>query len=257
MANKKTHEPDFVRMRALIKEAQGKSLRDYAKRAKVNPGLLARINQGTYIPGPVILARLARAAAIQREGVLQEFMAAAGYSESSIDFEGLKEAMSYISAAATIAEQHQMFQMKAMDIILPAMQSNNILAEPEDWNKYYYIAFQPEECFVVQGLEIERLWFVFWSADSDDDYGGYSSPEDKAAALIRQPLPIDADEKRKIVLVTNSRPVHDALCGYAWHTSYRGWLSAVLIDPEREVVTNETLLASYDANSKTDPLPII
>jgi len=257
MAKQRSRMPNKASLCTLINKAQGKSLRDYARRAGVNPGLLARIKNGTYSPGPTTIERLFRAADPASNVSLEEFMEAAGYSKHSIDYDGIKTAMNILGAAAKIAEQHQVFQRKAMDIIIPAMRSKGIIAESEAWEKYYYIAFQPEECFVVQDQEIERLWFVFWSAESDEDYGGYSSPEDKAAALIRMPLPIDADEKRKIVLVTNSHPVHDALCGYAWHTSYRGWLSATLIDLEREIVTNETLLASYEVDSKTDPLPIL
>ena len=254
MANQRVQEPDFNRLRALIEAAQGKSLRNYAERAKVNPGLLARIKNGTYTPGFTTIERLARAADPDSGVTLDDFMEAAGYP--TINYRGLANALTMFGEVAKLAERHKAFQEKAMATISSTLEAKGIESEPEDWQKYYFIAFQPEECFIIRNRPICRLWFFFSEADSEEDYGGFGSPEDKAAALIRQPLPIRADPKRKIVIVVNNAAVFGALCGYAGNTSYRGWLSAILIDTESDRILDEKLIASYEEDKMSDPLPI-
>ena len=254
MATQRIHEPDFDRLRALIKAAQGKSLRNYADRAKVNPGLLARIKNGTYTPGFTTIERLARAADPDSGVTLDDFMDAAGYP--IINYAGIAKALTMFGEVAKLAEQHMVFQKKAMKAISPALSAKGIESEPDDWHNYYYIAFQPEECFIIHNQPIAQLWFFFSEAENEEDFGGFSSPEDKAAALIRQPLPIKANPERKIAVVVNSKAVYAALCGYAGHTSYRGWLSAMLIDTDNETILDEKLIASYE-EGKADPLPIL
>ena len=258
MANVKTKEPNLDELYDLLKKAKGedRSFRTYAGAAGVKHSLFTRIKNKEFVPGFITLQKLTSEAASPRNGVtLDMLLNAAG--APAIDYTGLMKGIKLVSAAAQLVKPQVEFQEKVLDIISKALSEMGTSFTVDDINKVQIIGLELGGRLILQDQPISTLWFRSWYADSEKDYGGLGSALDKAIDLLREPLILKPDPDRKYVIAVNSREVYDELCIYAGRNSYRGWLSAILIDCEKSQILEETTLASFSGRSDDfDPLTL-
>ena len=254
MANRKTRNADFPELNRLLDEGQGdRSLRAYAKAADVETSLLYRIKNGKYSPGYTVLKKLAAAAADPKDGkFLLELLAAAGFE---IDPDAMTKAFQVISSAAQIAQEHKVFQDSAMKIISSALARKKVRYDVGDSQEHYYLTFQPDVWLKLHAQEFTSLWFSFYAPD-DTDEETVSRAIDRAADLIRQPLTVKPDQFRKIIIVVQNHAVYEELQNFAGFNSFRGWMSALLIDTKTRKIIDETTISTFSGENEPDPLKL-
>ncbi len=256
MANRQTREPNWEDLNRCIGDAKGKdrSLRDYATAAGVHHNIFYRISKKEYRPGFDILRKLADAADPKSKVTLMDFLKAAGFP--NINFEGLEKGAKLLGAAARIVKPQVDFHETAFESISKSLSEMHISFEV-DPDKAQIIGFDPLGRLILHDEPICALWFRSWYAESENDYGGLGCSQDKAIDLLREPLILDPDPLRKYVIAVNSREVYDDFCIYAGKNSYRGWLSAILIDSEKKEILAETTLSSFSGRKDDlDPLTL-
>ncbi len=258
MANIKTKEPNLDELYDLLKKAKGddRSFRAYAGAAGVKHSLFTRIKNKEFVPGFITLQKLTSETAAPRNGItLDMLLDAAG--APAIDYSGLMKGIKIVSAAIQLAKPQLEFQNTVLDIISKALSEKDINFTADDINKVQIIGLELGGRLLLHNKPISALWFRTWYADSEKDYGGLGSPQDKAIDLLREPLILNPDPNRKYVIAVNSIEVFDALCIYAGRNSYRGWLSAILIDSENKHILAEATLASFSGQTdELDPLTL-
>lgn len=255
MAYRKTHEPDRKRLGDLLDLAAGnRKLREYARDAKIPHSRLFEIKREDG-PNPSIntLMRLVSPAANPQNGVtLADFLDAAGYD---IDIEGIGKAISgFVSAVEPVIQEYQEFKRVVMKAVSSVLEARGISFEDGDISQHHYFSYQPDMILNLHGQHVKSLWFNFRQAANDND--PRNPPEVQAGELIGEPTVADADPTRKIVIVVTNTKVFKALSTHANRTSYRGNLSAILLDTQNEQILERVTLSTYDVGS-ADPLDIL
>ena len=256
MANRKTKPADLDALFKLLEAAKGenRSFREYARAAGVQHSLFNRIKRKEFVPGILTLQKLTSEEAAPQNGVtLNMLWQAAGAPE--IDFDGISRSLTLVATAAHLATVQVDFRKIVLDSISSVLTEKGIDFTVDDIGAEQIIGLDFGGRLLLQNEPISALWVQAWYASSEKDYGEYYSPEDKAIALLREPVILDSDPLRKYVIAVNSHDVYEALRVYAGNTSYRGWLSAILIDSEKHLILSETTIASFTGRGD-DPDPL-
>lgn len=255
MAYRTTHTPDRKRLGDLLDLAAGdRKLREYARDAHIPHARLFEIKrEGGPNPSINTLMRLVSPEANPRNGVtLADFLDAAGYE---IDIEGIGRALSNTFKAITpVIQEYQEFKRVVMKVISAELEARGIGFEDGDIGQHHYFSYQPDMILNLHGQPVKSLWFNFRQAVNDNDPS--HPPEVQAGELIGEPTVADADPARKIVIVVTSAEIFKALSAHKNRTSYRGNLSAILLDTQEGQILERVTLSTYDVGS-ADPLDIL
>lgn len=255
MAYRSTHEPDREKLGILLKQAAGeRTLREYARDAGIPHSRLFEVKrENGPKPGINTLMRLVSPAAHPCNGVtLADFLDAAGYD---IDIEGIGKALSGFIGAVTpnIQEYHEIRRI-VMKVVSSVLQNRGISFDFGDINQHHYFSYQPDMILNIHDHPVRSLWFSFRHDANGEDPSHPS--EVQASEIIGQPTAVEPDPSRKIVIVVTDAGLFKALSVYKNHTSFRGNLSAILLDIQNERILERVTLSTYDLGS-ADPLDIL
>lgn len=256
MANRKTKPADLDALFKLLEAAKGenRSFREYARAAGVQHSIFNRIKRKEFVPGLLTLQKLTSEEAAPQNGVtLSKLWQAAGAPE--IDFDGISRSLTLVATAAHLATAQVDFRKIVLESIANVLNDMGVGFTVDDIDLEQIIGLDFGGRLLIHNEPISALWFQSWYASSEKDYGECYSPEDKAIALLREPVILDSDPLRKYVIAVNSQEVYEALRVYAGKTSYRGWLSTIMIDSERSLILSETIIASFTGRGD-DPDPL-
>jgi len=255
MAYRTTHTPDRKRLGDLLDLAAGdRKLREYARDAGIPHARLFEIKRdGGPNPSINTLMRLVSPEAKPQNGVtLADFLDAAGYD---IDIEGIGKALSNTFKAITpVIQEYAGFKNVVMKVVSSALKAKGIGFEDGDIGQHHYFSYQPDMILTLHDQPVKNLWFNFRQAANDSD--PHHPPEVQAGELIGEPTVADADPTRKIVIVVTNAEIFKALSAHKNRTSYRGNLSAILLDTQKEQLLEQVTLSTYDVGS-ADPLDIL
>ena len=238
-----------------MKRAAGeRTFREYARDAGIPHSRLFEIKrENGPKPGINTLMQLVSPAANPRNGVaLADFLDAAGYD---IDIGGIGRALSgFTSVVAPIIQEHQEIRRIVIKVVSSVLQTNRIDFDYGDINQHHYFSYQPDMILNLHDHHVRNLWFSFRHDANGNDCS--HPPEVQTGELIGQPTAVESDPSRKIVIVVTDAGIFKALSVYKNHTSFRGNLSAILLDIQNEQILERVTLSTYDLGS-ADPLDIL
>ena len=105
---------------------------------------------------------------------------------------------------------------------------------------------------VILGVEtpgIDSWWLCFWSAGSEPDDSDDMPASAVAKALLSRFLCYSPNPRKNASIVVDSPAIYDALLRLEGSNSYKGNLSAILVDPSEVCLLSEEYIATFDDGS--------
>ena len=155
-------------------------------------------------------------------------------------------------------KKQDLFQATAMGIIVKALTAKNIVFRIGNKSMLSELRIQPKEFITIEGQSIESWWFDFFSSKDADPHE--LSNEQKvlqARALFTPFSAVNADPNRKVSIVVDDKDLFDELSKMKGNNSYRGLITAILIDADKVEIEREEPLSFFETDEKEDKLSII
>ena len=169
-----------------------------------------------------------------------------------------KETLSYNNDMLLEFEKRQrQFRASALGIIVKALADKEINCRMGDRVGLKGERAYPDEYLIITEQEISSWWFIFWARDPGVDEQAVVSLPDRADIMFSRFSTAKADPGRKASIVVDDESLFDELCEIGGRNSYRGNMTAILIDTENARVEKEELLSSFDIDDANDKLSII
>lgn len=150
------------------------------------------------------------------------------------------------------AKKQRKFQKMALGEIMSLLADKGIGCMPGSFKGTDSLGGRADAYIVLEGHRIETWWFAFWADDEELRKREYVFTRDRAHLLFSRFSTAAADPRRKASIVVDNRELFDELCRFKGHNSYRGNMSAILIEPDEAKVVKEEMLAFFDAEAEAD-----
>lgn len=165
------------------------------------------------------------------------------------------EALEYTEGLlAQYKREQRRFQAMAMGVIISELAEKGVSCQPEKPGECDEVGAKPDESLIIKDSGIERWWFSFYTAREADDEHRAELIRNQAHMLFSRFATALPDPKRKTSIIVDDPGIFDELCRFKGHNSYRGNMSAILIDPDEAKVVKEEQLAFFDEDSEADGL---
>lgn len=161
----------------------------------------------------------------------------------------IAEATPISSAKETLQElvkEHKSFAATARGLIYAALAERGIRFAPSP-SAEPYTGIGPEEAISLETDQIDSWWLVFEADGQAPKENEEASAQDlRASMLMSGFFEYAPDLRRKASIVVEDAELFDALLRKRGKNSYRGNLSAILVDRDDVSLTSEAYLATYD-----------
>lgn len=135
------------------------------------------------------------------------------------------------------------FQKIAIGIIYTKLASEGTAFQPGNKNELDTLGGKPDECIKIIGDVETDWWLSFWAKDEQLDKSVIMSADARAAVMISRYATSKYDENRKVTIVVDDEELYESLLKFKNHNSYRGNMSAMLVDSESVSVVKEEYIA--------------
>lgn len=152
-------------------------------------------------------------------------------------------------------KQQKQFSATAMGIILRALADKNVKYQLGNIKDVDVIGGPPDEIVKISGNTIKEWWFNFWTKNDELDGRTFANKREQAEVILGRYLTSKADSSRKVSIAVDDDQLFDALLEFKNHNSYKGNLSAILIDVDAVTVKKEQALAFY--SDQTDIISLL
>lgn len=150
------------------------------------------------------------------------------------------------------AKKQRKFQKMALGEIMSLLADKGIGCRPGSFKGTDSLGGRADAYIMLEGHRIETWWFAFWADDEELQKREYVYVGDRAHLLFSRFSTAAADPRRKASIVVDNRELFDELCRFKGHNSYRGNMSAILIEPDEAKVVKEEILAFFDEREDAD-----
>lgn len=154
-------------------------------------------------------------------------------------------------------KKQKQFQAIALGIIVSTLVKKSITCQVGNVKELNLLGGAPDEFLKLSNQSISEWWLSFWAKDEQMDESPIVPKAIRAESKISHYAVTPADSKRKASIVVDDPSLFDALCVFKGQTSYRGNLSAVLIDTANVEIVKEVYLAHYDEADTSDELFVV
>lgn len=176
----------------------------------------------------------------------------------SLEQRKTKESLTYNNDLLLEFERKQkQFRASALGIIIKTLAEKGINCQMGDRACLKGQRAYPDEYLIITERQISSWWFIFWARDLGVDEQAMVSLSDRADIMFSRFSPVKADPDRKASIVVDDESLFDELCEIGGCNSYRGNMTAILIDTENARIEKEELLSSFDIDDVNDKLSII
>ena len=228
----------------VLKRAKGdRSDREYARESGVSQTLISRVLKGDYIPGASTIQKLTSKQARPQGGVTyEEMMDAAGHLNlSSLYNSPLNDG--FPSSSESPEKQKQIEKARLIEqaftgILLDKISDNHIIYSTQKDNRYYDLVV------TINSDTIEELCYDYRIIQDERVQRSLFFTRVLGSLVVAPPSP-----SKKISIVTNDRGFFELMANYQGLLSFRGNLSALLINLENGDI-EECVLSNYDETSK-------
>ena len=155
-------------------------------------------------------------------------------------------------------KKQDLFQATAMGIIVKALTEKDIVFRIGNINMLSELRIQPKEFITIERQSIESWWFDFFSSRDVDPHD--LSREQKALqarALFTPYAAVNADPNSNVSTVVDDKELFEEISKMKGNNSYRGLMTAILIDADKVVIEKEEPLSFFESDEKEDKLSII
>lgn len=280
---KSVKEDNIVLIDLILKAKGDRSYRQYAQDAGVSYASISRILKGDYVPSAKTLKRLTSEEANPQGGVTyDDLMIAAGFqSDQQLYFDDIVE--NYMAADITdvlVTDEKKSQSDSKYNVLV----ETNFVSDESSYERmrrlamHYRIMTQKFEAIgkgiiykaaIENGIEVKKgngssanhsgklfdLDIIVKNKSIKAWHFDFIVFRDDLLRLMKQQIVekhiarlvmLAPDSKRKISLVLKDRAMFEAIKEYSGKMSYRGELSAILIDEESMEVADEIYLTHYD-----------
>ena len=227
----------------IIKEARGdRSLREYAEDSGVSYMTIYKAERGECVPSPKTIKKLSSVKAKPQNGATYErMMVAAGYQDNDSVSETASVLAQSTAGKFDVRKQelHDEYLRKVTGIIFTTMFQKNMSfasngLQNEARGRVPNISLDIMDCG-----RIARWWFIV--RHFEENRNPYINMQILFANLLFYKITKDT----KLSIVVDSKDAFGNLVRRAKDMPYRGELSAILIDVEKQEVVKEEYLTNY------------
>ena len=147
-------------------------------------------------------------------------------------------------------KRQKQFRAAATGILISKLAFKGIACQLGTNNELDKLGGLPDAYLILNGQNIDSWWFSFWAKDKKLDENVVISVKDQANIMICRYTGLQADPMRKVSIVVDDEELFEALCAYKGHNSYRGNLTAILLDIENCDINKEIVISSYNENDE-------
>lgn len=148
------------------------------------------------------------------------------------------------------------FSTSSLGIILTVLGKKGIKCRVGEIKDLVGKGSLPDDYIIVDSPNIDEWWFVFWSRENRKYQQFVVSEADRAYMLFVRFGPTASSSRRKASIVTDDEVTFSEICKLRTQNSYRGNLTAILIDTENSVVRKEILISSFELGDDEDKLSL-
>lgn len=228
-----------------------RSFSAYARAAGISAAAMSRIKKGDYIPSPATLKKLTSPAADPRGGVTyEELMSAAGYAvKDDLD----TQSMEYGSPLSIMSRKNESYDRQRIGEVLRTYKKDlisqiyislarkGIMFRVSEDNTERRISHRPDLFLEIADSPLNE-WifeFMYWHSDN-------RGPSAMMIWLsIAQALRMEMKKNTKYSMVVNSKRIFDMLKRYKHGLAFRGELSVIYYDSEKQSFVDEYYLSNY------------
>lgn len=140
------------------------------------------------------------------------------------------------------AKEYKRFSSMATGLIYAALAESGVKFAPVKAQEGV-VGLGPEKTIAVECGEINAWWLCF--AVTAPETATEEELDLQAATLMSRFLCYASDPSRKVSIVVKDKQLYEALKRKEAHNSYRGNMSAILVDTESASIAKEVYIATY------------
>ena len=140
------------------------------------------------------------------------------------------------------AKEYKRFSSMATGLIYAALAESGVQFTPAKAQEGV-VGLGPEKTIAVECGEINAWWLCF--AVTAPEAATEEELDLQAATLMSRFLCYASDPSRKVSIVVQDKQLYEALKRKGAHNSYRGNMSAILVDTESATIAKEVYIATY------------
>lgn len=149
-------------------------------------------------------------------------------------------------------KRQKRFSAIALGMLYRAAAEKGIICRKGDLKSIDNLGIKPDESILVSGHSIHNWWLIFWAKDEKLDKNIIVTPEARAGVLLSRFTTSIADPYRMASIIVDDLELFDALAKFRNHNSYRGNMSAILVNTDTVTVEKELMLSYYNEDEKCE-----
>lgn len=148
-------------------------------------------------------------------------------------------------------KRQKQFRMTCMGLIYSELSSQGITCRTGNYKELENNRTLPDMFIHLDDPNIKSWWFSFWAKDAGLDDKIIISEDDRAAVMVSRYTTVKYDPTRKYSIVVDDKKLFDALIKFKDNNSFKGNLTAVLVNMEDMIVENEVEIAEVEETKGT------